>query len=207
MTDTEASSGRRSKVVRLLDEYDLEPLGAELERRWTAEGDERLSLRDLADYFNHRLLEAAMDDAGLQPLAGEVENVYELLTGPDVSEADRTRAKRRLERDGVDVDAVLGEFVTYQAVRTYLKEYRDAEYERSDRDRTEVETENLQRIKGRAGTVTDSKLEQLRNRGDIVLGEFRTLVDINVLCEDCGAQYGVETLLQRGGCDCEGPSE
>lgn len=31
-------------------------------------------------------------------------------------------------------------------------------------------------------------------------------VDINVLYEDCGAQYGVFNLLNRGGCDCE-PTE
>ncbi|WP_255152040.1 rod-determining factor RdfA [Halorarius halobius] len=201
-SSTTGSAGRRTKVGRLIDEYDLVGVGGEMEQRWTAEGDERSSLRDLADYFNRRLLESAMDEAGLQPLAGEVENVYRLLDGEDVSEADRTRATRRLEREGVDIEQLRGEFVTYQAVRTYLKDHRGAEYEQADRDRTEAETENLQRIKGRATTVTESKLEQLRTADEITLGEFRTFVDINVLCEECDAQYGVEELLQRGGCDC-----
>lgn len=196
------SSGRRTKVARLLEEYELEGLGAELERRWTADGDERMSLRDLADYFNAEVLEASMADAGMQPLSGEADNVYHLLTGEDVTSADRTRTRRRLEREGVDVGALLSDFVTYQAIRTYLKRDRGAEHTTDDRDRTVVEAENIQRLRGRTVTVTEGKLDQLRRSDEIVLGNARVFVDVNVLCEDCGAQYEVDELLDRGGCDC-----
>jgi hypothetical protein len=54
-------------------------------------------------------------------------------------------------------------------------------------------------------TVTDSKLEQLKQNDNLDLGEYRTLVDINVLCEDCDTQYGIDELLDRGGCDCNEP--
>lgn len=43
-TDT----GHGSKVSRVIDEYDLDGLGAVLVDRWTSEGDERFSLRELA---------------------------------------------------------------------------------------------------------------------------------------------------------------
>lgn len=201
MTDTDTSSGRRPKVVRLLDEYDLEPLGAELERRWTAEGDERLSLRDLADYFNTELLATAMAEAGLQPLDGEVDNVYRLLTG-DVSGADQMRTERRLEREGVDVEALRSDFVTYQAIRTYLKDHRGAEYATDDRERTVVEAENIGRLRGRTAAVVESKLDQLREAGHLDLGDAQTFVELRVLCSDCGGQYDVDELLDRGGCDC-----
>lgn len=197
------SGGGQTKVARLLVAYGLEDLGAQLEERWTADGEERMSLRALATLFNQRLLEAAMTKAEIQSLPGEVENVYELLTGSEVSEADRTRTVRRLEREGVDVDALLDDFVTYQAIRSYLKRERNAEYVDDDRDRTVVESENVQRLRGRLSAVTEAKLEQLRSNGDIVLGESRLLVDVNVLCETCGQQYDVETLLDRGGCDCD----
>lgn len=65
--DTEQSSGRQLKLTRLIDEYDLKGLGAELERRWTAD-ENRSSLRDLAEYFNHQLVEAAMTEAGMHRL-------------------------------------------------------------------------------------------------------------------------------------------
>lgn len=200
------SSGRRSKVARLIDEYGLDGLGAEMERRWTAEGDDRLSLRDLAAYFNREVLSAAMADAGMQPLGGEAENVYRLLTG-DVSGAERTRTERRLEREGIDVDALRGDFVTYQAIRTYLREHRGAAYDTDDRDRTVVEAENIGKLRGRTTAVVAGKLDQLRDGGHIELGDAQTFVEISVLCSDCGEQYGIDELLDRGGCDCRASDE
>jgi hypothetical protein len=200
--DTSDGAGRRGKVVKLIDRHGLDGIGDRLERRWTAEGDERMSLRDLADEFNRALLRSAMTDAGMQPLAGEVDNAYRLLTGDDVSTADRTRTERRLGREGVDVDRLRQEFVTYQAVRTFLKDHRGASYDAANPSSAESEKERIQRLEGRLRSVTDSKLEQLARSGDVELGDYRTLVEVNVLCEDCGAQYDVESLLDRGGCDC-----
>lgn len=204
VSDTGSSRGRQVKVARLIAERDLDGIGDRLERRWTAEGDERMSLRELAAEFNRALLRTAMANAGMQPLDGDVDNVYRLLAGDDVSGADRTRTERRLDREGVDVDRLRGEFVSYQAIRTYLKQHRGATYSTETTDRAESGKEHIQRLKGRVRSVTDSKLDQLRQHGDVDLGSFRTLVEVNVLCEDCGAQYDVETLLEDGGCDCEG---
>jgi len=50
-SDEPRTSRRAGKVARLLAEYDMESLGPELERLWTADED-RQSLRELADYFN-----------------------------------------------------------------------------------------------------------------------------------------------------------
>lgn len=69
-----------------------------------------------------------------------------------MSEDDRTRARRRLERE--DVKGILGRFVTYQAVRTYFRKYRGAEYSRSDGGRLETERTNIQRLQGRTESVT-----------------------------------------------------
>lgn len=200
--DAGRSTGRRNKVARLIDEYGLEGVGTELEERWTAPGDDRMSLRSLADYFNRRLLTEAMSETGT-PLSGEVENLYSLLTDDDVSDADVTRTRRRLERDGVDVDQLLSDFISYQAIRSYLKDYRGVDYERNTRDQAVVEAENIQRLRGRTATVTQSKLDQLENSGDIVIGDHRTIVDVNVICEDCGQQFDVDELLERGGCACQ----
>ena len=202
MSDSASTNGRRGKVARLIEEHSLEGVGDRLERRWTADGDERLSLRDLAGVFNRELLRAAMSEAGMQPLDGDVENVYPLLTDEEVSGADQTRTERRLDREGVDVDQIRQEFVTYQAIRTYLKQHRGASYDPETGDQVESGKEHIQRLRGRVRTVTDSKLSQLRQTDEIELGSFRTLVQINVLCEDCGTQYDVETLLDKGGCDC-----
>ncbi len=206
MGDAEGTSGsgskrgRRSKVARLIDEYELESLGAELERLWTAEEDRR-SLRDLAAYFNQQLLQRALENADVRPLEGEVENIYRLLS-TESSGADQTRIRRRLQRDGVDIDSIENDFVTYQAIRTYLKKHRGAEYTPDETDPIEREITNIQQLRGRVDSVTAGKLRQLEKTGDLDLGTFRTLVDVRVICEDCNTQFDVIELLERGHCDC-----
>jgi len=69
--------------VQLLAEYNLSGLGVELEQLWTAETD-RQSLRELAAYSNQQLLQQRLEEAGVQILDGEVENIYRLLTDDDV---------------------------------------------------------------------------------------------------------------------------
>lgn len=197
-----SGSGRQPKVARLIEEYGLGDLGAEMERLWTADNDDRKSLRELAEFFNHQLLKTAMADEGLETLDGEVENVYRLLSENDVREADQMRTRRRLEREGLDVDELIGDFVTYQAIRSYLKETRGAEYTPNKRDPIERETENLQKLRGRVASVTEGKLKRLRNGNHLKIGEFRTIVDTSIVCEDCGSQYEITELLDRGRCGC-----
>lgn len=145
-----------------------------------------------------------MTEAGMSSLDGEVENIYRLLTDDDVSSGMRTDARRRLDRNGVDVESLESDFVSYQAIRTYLKDVRNAEYDDSpDPDRVEKVAESVRRLRSRTTTVAEGNLDQLRNADELTLGESRVLVDINVLCEDCGNQYSYDELLERGGCDCE----
>lgn len=202
----ESPSGRKRKVVRVIEKYNLDNIGQEMEKLWTTDAETRMSLRELADYFNCQVLASALADSGEQPLEGEVQNLYRLLTDDNVSEADRTRARRRLERKGIDVDQLEKNFVTYQAIRSYLKEERGAKYTPEEQDRTEIEGENIQKFRGRLRKMVDSKLEQLRANGDIVLDDFRLFTNINVLCETCGTQYEIDELLNRGGCGCQEPS-
>ena len=198
---TATSRGRRSKVARLIDKYDLQGLGAELEQLWTAKED-RKSLRELATDFNQQILQRALEESNVQYLDGEVENTYRLLTDDQVSSAESTRVQRRLERDGVDVDELESDFVTYQAIRSYLKDHRGAEYTPSETDPLEREVTNVQKLRGRMVSVTEGKLEQLQANDELTLGNFQTLVDIRVVCEDCNTLYDVVELLENGGCDC-----
>lgn len=201
MTGTDGESdATRSKVGRLIAEYDLDGLGAELEERWTAEGDERASLRDLAADFNRELLDARLAEAGVD--AVDADGLYRRLTDDEVSGGVRTRAERRLEREGVDVSALRSDFVSYQAIRTYLREYRDAEYEGPDTDRVEQARESIGRLRSRTQTVAESKLERLAGSDEIGIESPRVLVDVRVLCESCGERYEVGELLDGEGCDC-----
>lgn len=206
MTDdgrsTEESGGRRLKLVRLIDEYDLGGIGAELEQQWTADPEQRSSLRELADYVNRELLEAAVRDADAQPLSGEIDALYGVL-GDGGSDAERTRVRRRLQREGVDVERLERDFVTYQAVRAYLRDHRGAEYQGTGSSNTETDVESVRRLRGRTSAVLESKVEKLRSSEDVSIGEYRTIVTTSVVCEQCGGRYEFAELVDRGGCDCE----
>lgn len=199
MTDTETS---RSKVAELIKQYEMEGVGMTLETRWTREED-RWSLRDLAGWFNQQLLKQAMEDAGVTPVDGEVSNNYRLLTDDNISEGDRIQLRRKLEQAGVDVDTLLDDFVTYQAIRTYLKEVRNATYDRTKKSSVDSVQQRIDRLVGRTTSVTEGQLKQLQAASNFAVGSIRVLVDVQVYCEECNSQYEVAELLERGGCDCD----
>lgn len=192
----------RSKVGRLLAEHGMDGFGEELEARWLGEGYDEESLRALADRFNERLLAERLEAAGESPLDGEAGNLYRLLTGDDVGAGARVDAEARLEERGIDPEAIRTEFVSHQAVHTYLTEFRGASKDRSPGDPVERTRGTVQRLRNRLVAVTENGLGALADGGAVTLGEFDVFVDLRVFCEDCGTGKSLTDLLDDGGCDC-----
>lgn len=202
MADAE-STGRRTKIERVIDEYDLEGLETELAARWSAPAGERDSLRDLARYVNERILAAALERAGVDVVAGEVENYYRLLTDEDVSAGRREEARTTLDQQGVDVDALERDFVSHQAVHTFLTDRAGITYEgTTTSERLENARDALARLEGRVQSVAERNVDQLASAGHLDVGDVGVLVSLDVVCNDCGQRYDVGTLLEAGGCDC-----
>lgn len=194
-----------SKVARLIAEYDLDGMGERLERHWLGEDGDRSSLRELADLFNRALLEAVMEEAGIQFLDGEVENLYRLLTDPDVSTGQRVRARNILTGDGVDVDRLEENFVSHQSVHNYLRNHRGVSLEDAPDPNTRLDEEakTIRRLRNRLVVVTESAIDRLRTSGHVDIGDFSVIVDVTVLCDDCGRSFSVRELLQEDSCQCE----
>lgn len=193
------------KVASVLDEYDLSALGDELVAHWTAEED-RMSLRELAEYLNKQLLTSLLEERQVETLAGEVDNLYELLTDDDVTSGTRIQAENRLREYGINVEALRSDFVTRQAIHTYLTKQREAAYETPEaEDIVDRRLGELQRLKSRQQAVTEQTLSTLENSDRLSLGEFQVLVSTRVQCMDCGRQFDVAELIDRGKCDCERP--
>ena len=194
-----------SKVARVIDEYGLEGLGADLERRWLGEDGDATSLRDLETFFNRQVLDAALSDTGESLLDGEAENLYRLLTDDDVSAGMRTQAQTRLESAGLDPDALRSDFVSHQAIHTYLTKYRGVERpdEQSDADRLASSRDTVQRLRSRLQAVSENSLQSLSDTDRIALEGFDVIVDVQVICRECGRQTEVGDLLDRGGCRCQ----
>lgn len=197
--ERDSSSGCGCKVGRVSREYGLD-VDDVLYRRWTGVDGDRQGLRDLADEFNRRVLAAAVRDAGVEVLDGEVENAYRLLAGGDATSGQRTHARSRLERDGVDVAAVERAFVSHQTVHAHLTDCLGASLD-DDGDRVEDVADTVGALRSRTEAVTRDALDRLRGDG-LALGEFAVVVNVTVSCDDCGAQHDLASLLDRGGCDC-----
>ena len=204
MADGQGETAERTtKVERVVDEYDLQGVEVELAERWTAPAAERDSLRDLAADVNQRMLAAALADAGVDVLEGELENYYRLLTDGDVSAGRRTEARSRLAHEGVAVDELEADFVSHQAIHTYLTERAGVSFEGASTDeRIERTRESLERLQGRVESVAANNLERLAAAGDLDIGEVSVLLSLDVVCNDCGRRYDLAELLEAGGCEC-----
>jgi hypothetical protein len=203
MSETVGEPNRRYKVGRVLAEYGLDDLHAALPDLWLGEDGGAMSLRELADHINVALLRREMEVAGVDPLEGEAENAYRLLTDDEVSVGVRTQQRNRLEREGVDVEPLEEDFVTHQAVHTYLTTVLGVSKDSADdTDPVEKHQQRIQRLRSRTEAVTENSLSELVRADDLELGEHNVVVDLQVFCRDCGTQYDVSTLFGQGGCDC-----
>ncbi|MFB6220325.1 MAG: rod-determining factor RdfA [Halolamina sp.] len=192
---------QRSKVGRLIEARGLNGMDADLARYWRGEGVERKSLRELATVFNERLVRAAMEEAGMNPLDGEAANVYDLLSGDDATSGARTRAERRLDREGVDVETLREQFVSHQAIHTYLTDVRGLEHTPESGD-VGSRIETVQRLVGRTRSVSSGVVQGLTDAGEVDIGEFEVTADVHVSCRDCNSRYELTAFLRRGRCDC-----
>jgi hypothetical protein len=197
---TTAASGVNTKVARVIRAYDLDGMGANLEAAWTGESGERTSLRDLADEFNEAVLRAALDEAGASSLSVDVSSTYEAIRGDSGSSA--TRARRRLEREGVDVDEVSGDFVTHQAIHTYLTQEREASLPDASEDIAKRKVETVEKLQGRMSAVAESALTALANADELDRADYDVLIDVRAVCQHCGTDAPVSELIRQGGCGC-----
>lgn len=179
--------GTGGEVARVIAEYHLDEPGDELERKWSAPIEEHVSLRDLATYVNERVLEAVLEEHGQQSVQETVEATYRLLTDDEENPPPRTKIERDLERAAVDVEAIRTDFVSHQAVHTYLTEHRGASPPASDTDPVDSAEQAISRLQSRTAAVTESDLERFARNGAIPGGGFEVFVTVEVFCNGCGA--------------------
>jgi hypothetical protein len=201
---TEASSAN-TKVARVIEKYALDGMGANLEAAWTDDTGSRTSLRDLADEFNEAVLETALREASVSSLNFDVSSMYEALqnsSGPET-----TRARRRLEREGIDVDDLTGDFVTHQAIYTYLKQERKASLPSTEENLSERKIETIEKLQGRVSAVAESTLSSVANADELDRGDYDVIVDVRTICPNCGTDAPIGELIRHGGCGCTEETE
>lgn len=193
------------KVQRKIESYDLSDLDERMVEWWTST-DGEMSLRDIAENFNRKLLREAMVANGIDPLDGQVENTHRLLADDDVGRGVRTKTRKRLEQQGIDVDGLVDDFVSYQSIYRHLNDCLDTEYTKSDpspKRRRRKAKERIFSLKSRTEAVTTDALTQLIENDALDAEEFDVLVDVSTTCADCHRRYSIDELLENEGCVCQ----
>ena len=203
MADTAVEPNERYKVGRVISKYGLTEFHKELPDRWLGKGDDGQSLRELANDLNITILREAMKSANFQPIDGEVENTYRLLTGDEVSSGMRIAKRNELEREDVDVESLENDFVTHQAVYMYLTEILDvSRQEQNDVEPIEKHSERINRLRSRTEAVVADSLDSLMNNNALEVSDPEIFVNIQVYCNQCNRQYPLSSVLTQAGCDC-----
>lgn len=203
----QARSGQ-SKVSSLLDRYHLPGLGDELVEYWTQEKENRMSLRELAEYFNKALLAESLSHSSVQTLDGEVSNYYRLLTDDDVSSGTRIEAENQLEQHDIDIEELRSDFVSRQSIHTYLTKDRGVSYQeptQSKDARIESLTRRIGRLKNRLIAVTEQAIIDLSETDQLPHEEVQVTALVQVHCTNCGTTYTISEYLSNGGCSCDAP--
>lgn len=189
-----------TKIERVTDKYGLDAMASELERRWLAEGTEKMSTRELADYFNRTVLREALDEHGAYTITGDTDQVYESIQADD---GDSTLVRSRLQQQNVDIDEITDDFVTHQTIYRYLTDHRGVSRDQiDDEERKQRTLEVLNGLRGRTTTVTEQMVTSLTNCEEFTLGNISVLTDIQILCEDCRQSYNISELVESNGCEC-----
>lgn len=202
---TGVGSSSRSKVARLIDKYDLEEFGDWIEDAWTDEGDDRQSLRDLTEEFNKRILAETFEEADEYINNIEVEHTYDILTNENISAGNRVEKRKKLERLGIDMDVLETEFITHQALYTYLTKVRGAEYEQKiDTDEAiQRNIDTLRRLQSRTITVTEDTVDRMCDADRDIGEKYDFAVNVTASCRFCGKYYQAVELVKMGGCPCD----
>lgn len=193
------------KVGKVVSQFGDESFHQDLVDWWTMEGGGK-STRQMAVEINQAYLRAELRDSGYRPLEGEVENIYQLLTGGEVSEGMRTQTRNRLEWHDIDVDALEKEFVSHQTVYRHLTDCLDESYPEDTREPAEQLSDSRDRmftLASRCEQVTENDLSRLSKNDLLAIDEFDVTVEIAVTCHDCGTRYELGRLLELQGCDCK----
>jgi hypothetical protein len=188
------------KVCRVLDERGVDHYDDRLLEEWQADRSQRKGYRALARWLNVTLLRREMDQAGLPTLGGEAASKYERLRDDD---RDSAEVERMLRREGVGIDALVDDFVSYGVMRTHLLECLDAEYESAE-SASDWEAESIRIARDHAGEKITDAVRSLVNKDEIAVGgDVSVRIDAEIECGECEVRAPLRRVRRRGYvCEC-----
>nr|WP_176705332.1 rod-determining factor RdfA [Halobacterium sp. GN101] len=186
------------KIVRVADDYDISEIDAKLiERR-----DHGDSLRDLATYLNKQILSESLN-TGTREVVGDADSIYNVLRGNDVNRSRQVELRSKLDRNGIDVEAVERDFVSHQTVRNHLHDCKAIDTGRKSTVDVDDAQKTIEWAQARSEGVIEQTIERLRNAGNVSDTPAEITLSVRVGCSACGRTYRIEEFLEQRGCDCQ----
>ena len=186
------------KIARVADDYNISEIDAKLiERR--EQGD---SLRDLATYLNKQILSESLN-TGTREVVGDADSIYEVLRGNDVNRSRQVELRSKLDRNGIDIEAVERDFVSHQTVRNHLHDCKAIDTGRKSTVDIDGAEKTIEWAQARSEGVIEQTLERLRNAGNVADTPTEVTLSVRVGCSACGRTYRIGDFLEQQGCDCQ----
>lgn len=186
------------KIGRNTEKYDLD----RLDERLLTEREEGASLRALERVVNTAILRTTLRTADRE-IVGDVSSFYGKLTDDDASAGERTEVREWLSLAGIDPEELTGDFVSYQTVRTHLRECLDVETNRRQSLSVSDAEGTIEWARSRSEGIVERTFERLNRSGEFDADAISVDHVIRVTCTNCERSYPVDTFLDRGGCHCE----
>lgn len=165
--------------------------------RWTgADGRSADGYKALTEWFNKRLLKRVYETHGRDTVSVHLDREYEVITGDGDIERDELAAD--LAVDGLDLDEIETEFVSWSTMRHHLKGCLEAEKDTPSAE-TDWEANTVQMARDRAAEKARSVLSSLASK-DRLRDADRAHVDVQVKlsCPDCSVRVPFEDAVERG---------
>ena len=165
--------------------------------RWTgADGRSADGYKALTEWFNKRLLKRVYEEHGRDTVSVHLNREYEIITGDEDIQRDELAAD--LAADGLDIDEVETDLVSWSTMRHHLKGCLEAEKDTTPAA-TDWEANTVQMARERAAEKARSVLSSLSSKGRLQDAD-RAQVDVQVKlsCADCSVRVPFEDAVERG---------
>jgi hypothetical protein len=192
------SNSSGTKICHVISEYALNTLNDELRSRHS-KGE---SLRDLADFVNQQILNAAMSRADASVIS-DAESLYDVLTSKNVSAGRRAEVETKLRQTGVDIIQLKKDFISHQTVKHHLNRELGVDTSRKSTFDIEDAISRLDWSQSRNEAVIKNTLSQLEALNEIKTCGHTVSSSVRISCDECGKGYHLHEFIDRGGCACQ----
>ena len=185
------------KVTQVAEAYHI----SDIDTKLLQQREQGASLRELAAFFNKRILSEALNRA-TQEVVGDADTIYQVLMDDDTDRARQAELRSKLARYNVDIDEVQQDFVSHQTVRNHLNGCRKIDTGRESTFDLEAGRKTIEWAQARSEGVIRETIERLRNAGEVADTGTEVTQSVRVACAACGQSYRIEEFLAQGGCGC-----